>query len=174
VYLGVDFGLKGALAALNESGNIIDVLPMPLKSDGTIDAFQIYSWLYESWGDYDDEVVACGEKLHAIFRASASSTFNFGKGIGLVTGIIECLEMEYFEVRAVDWQKFHFAGLDEVSFPLKKNQKKPKRNTKYMASKAALRIWEMDNLISYIDKDGIIDALLIAEYARLTQGNKHD
>ena len=176
IFIGTDHGLKGALIALSESGKILHVLPMPTykddNGDNQIDCFQVYSWLYENFGDYEHEVVACGERLHAIFKASASSTFNFGKNIGKITGIIECLEMEYYEVRAVDWQKHQFAthSIPELTI-IKKGSKKPKRDTKAMAKICASKIWDMD-IFDWINHDGVLDALLIADYARQTyKGN---
>ena len=167
VFIGVDHGSNGALAAISESGDIINVLKMPRKEDGDIDCFQVYSWLYENFGDYEHEVIACGEKLHAIFKASASTTFSFGKNIGKIVGIIECLEMDYMEVRAVDWQKYIFT---ELSIPeTHQNKKTPsgkfKRDTKVMARMAVANIWGSESL-PYIKHDGICDALLIAEFAR--------
>jgi hypothetical protein len=163
IYVGVDHGEKGALVALSESGEILHTLAMPLK-DGKIDCFQVYSWLYENFGDYEHEVVACGERLHAIFKASASSTFTFGKNVGKVVGIIECLEMDYHEFRAVDWQRHIFDqhSVPEMGAPDKKG--KFKRDTKAMAAFAADLIWPELNT----NHDGIIDALLIAEYGRQT------
>lgn len=166
IYLGVDHGAKGAFAALDENGSIHNMLKTPLKKDGTIDCFQVYSWLFENYGDYEHEVVACGEKLNAIFRASASTTFSFGKNIGKIVGIIECLEMEYKEVRAVDWQKYIFTTFSIAdSFSSKKTPSgKIKKDTKVMALNAAKQIWG-DQIIPYAKHDGAIDALLIAYHA---------
>jgi hypothetical protein len=187
VYLGIDHGLKGALATITSDGKIHKILPMPLYkigNDEVIDCFQIYSWLYENYGDYEHELIAVGERLHAIFKASASTTFNFGKNVGKVVGIIECLKMDYMEVRAVDWQKHMFTlhSIPEI-YETKTNKKtgqiittlsasgKPKRDTKAMAKVCASKIWEME-IFDYILNDGVLDALLIAEHARLTHGSK--
>jgi hypothetical protein len=164
VYLGCDHGAQGALAAINEDGEILHYTKMPLKPDGTIDAFQIYSWLYENFDEYDYEVTVCGEKLHAIFKAAASTTFSFGKNVGTVTGIIECLEMYYFEVRAVDWQKHMFT---KYEIPITHQKKKTpsgklKNDTKAMAKDCLKKIYPTFES----NHDGIIDALLIANYAK--------
>lgn len=166
IYIGLDLGEKGALAALDESGNILEVLKMPLNSLGEVDCFQVYSWLYENYDSYDDDVIIYTEKLHAMFKVRASSTFQFGKTIGKTLGVVECLEMEYMEVRAVDWQKYIFTtyNIPEITV-LKKGNKKPTRDTKKMALEAASAIWGAE-IIPYAKHDGVIDALLIAEYAR--------
>lgn len=171
-YLGIDHGLKGALAILNEDGSIDRILAIPTrindKGAEEIDCYKVYSWLDLHYGDYKDELVACGERLHAIFKASASSTFNFGRNIGMITAIIECLEMEYYEVRAVDWQRFSFEkhNIPELTIT-KKGNKKPSRDTKGMAKVCASKIWDLD-IFDHILNDGVIDALLIANYARQT------
>lgn len=166
VYLGVDHGAKGALAAIDEDGNILKTLKMPLKKDGTIDAFEIFSWLHINLDEYEYDVLCCGERLHAIFKASASTTFIFGKNVGVVTGIIEAFQMDYQEVRAIDWQNHIFTKLSipETHQTKKTPSGKPKKDTKIMAKAAVEKLWpEQDT-----KHDGINDALLIAEYARLT------
>lgn len=162
-------GAKGALAALDESGQILQVIKMPLNSLGEIDCFQVYSWLYENYDSYDDDVIIYTEKLHAIFKSSAASTFTFGKTIGKTLGVVECLEMPYVEVRAVDWQKYLFTKYEvvEIHKPLKKKQKKPSRDTKAMALVCAVKAFGAP-VTPYIKHDGIIDALLIAKYAQET------
>jgi hypothetical protein len=173
IYLGVDFGAKGALAALDESGKILNVIKTPLKS-GTdeIDCFQVYSWLYENFNEYDYEVIACGEKLHAIFKAAASTTFSFGKNVGKIVGIIECLDMEYVEVRAVDWQNYMFTTLSipETHQTKKTPSGKLKKDTKIMAKAAVSKLWPKQDT----KHDGINDALLIAEFARKTHGTQKE
>lgn len=162
IFIGTDHGAKGGLAAVSETGEIIHTLKMPLKN-GEIDCFQVYSWLYENFGDYEHEVVACGEKLHAIFKAAASTTFSFGKNVGKIVGIIECLEMEYFEVRAVDWQKHIFTtyNIPETHQTKKTPSGNLKKDTKIMAKVAVETIWPTQDT----KHDGINDALLIAKFA---------
>jgi hypothetical protein len=171
IFIGVDHGASGALAALTEDGKIHNILKMPYR-DGKIDCFQVYSWLYENYGDYEHEVTSCGEKLNAIFRAAASTTFSFGKNVGKIVGIIECLEMNYLEVRAVDWQKYIFNKFSiEESYSTKKTPSgKLRKDTKGMALLAATKIWG-DEILPYAKHDGLIDALLIAYYAM--ENNKH-
>ena len=167
IYIGTDHGKNGALVAMSEKGKVLDILPMPKKQDGSIDCFQVYSWLYENYGDYEHEVVAVGEKLHAIFRVAASNTFEFGKNIGKIVGIIECLEMEYQEVRAVDWQKYLFTKYEVPEISQKKLTKsgKKKRDTKAMALHLASVLYP-EVAQNYATKDGVVDALLIARYAQ--------
>jgi hypothetical protein len=168
VYIGVDHGEKGALAALDWNGDILDHMKMPIKDD-KIDCFQIYSWLYENWGDYDEHVVVCGERLHAIFKAAASSTFSFGKNVGKIVGIIECLQMEYHEVRAVDWQDAIFEEwkIDPIYSSKRTPSGKLRKDTKAMAAVALEHLHGNNRDFStFVKHDGLVDALLIAEYAR--------
>lgn len=166
IYIGVDHGLKGALAAIDDNCKILKTLKMPLKKDGTINAFEIFSWLHLNFDDCDQDVTACGERLNAIFRASASTTFSFGKNYGVVTGILEAFEMEYKEVRAVDWQKFVFSKLNvpETHLTKKTPSGKLKQDTKARAMIAVKTIWG-DEAEKYLKHDGICDALLIAYYS---------
>lgn len=170
VFLGVDHGLKGALAVINEHGGVMRTLKMPLKKvngEESIDAFAIFSWLHLHFDEYEFDTLATGERLHAIFKAAASTTFSFGKNVGVVTGIIEAFEMDYQEVRAVEWQKYIFTTYEipETHETKKTPSGKLKKDTKIMAAIAVEKIFG-DNYRGL--SDGINDALLIAKYAQLT------
>lgn len=181
-YIGIDHGSKGAIASINEHSEILQLTRMPLTESGEVDALGIMIWLSDEAilaGD-EDELVVYGEKLHSIFGSSAKSNFQFGINIGTAKGAIACAEIDYYEVRAVDWQSaiFEIAWVWDVnmeersvtctSVPEMSTWKRGKlrRDTKAMASFAVDALWptyERTNLT-----DGECDALLIAEYARRT------
>lgn len=158
-YIGFDFGAKGAVAAIREDGSIHSYIKMPSHM------FDLYSYLYENFDEVDDEVVAYGEELYAIFGAAAGSTFSFARVIGRAQGVIECLNIPFTGVKPRTWQELIFRVTDTPEMgDIPKGKKKFKRATKQMAAFAADALWpELDT-----NHDGIIDALLIAKYAQLT------
>ncbi len=163
MYLGIDYGAKGACAGIDQDGRIIEILRMPATMD------QLYAWVYTYFYDYDTEVIVYGEELSAIFGSSSKSTFNFGKNIGRALGVFECLHMHIHEIAPRTWQKFIFSDNQvpemEIKYKTRRGQWKMKRSTKEMALVAARNLWG-DEIEQYSAHDGIIDALLIAEYAR--------
>lgn len=164
-YLGIDFGVNGALVTLNESAHATHILPTPKRQDGTIDSFEIFSWMHQNFEEFDDDVVAIGEKLGSIYRAAASTTFSFGRNIGIVTGIIESFDMRIHEVTARTWQKYLFEKYEiETILGSKKTPSgQPKNDTKLMALKVAQKLYP-EIATKYAKRDGVIDALLIARY----------
>lgn len=175
-FIGIDFGAKGGLASLSESGEILQVTRMPLNRDGSIDAFQVMIWLQEeAWQAQSkgEGIIVTGEKLHSIFGSSAKSNFQFGKNIGVAIGAIGCAQVEYREVRAVDWQESIFSHswdrygclIEVPEMGEVKSGGRYKRDTKAMASFAADALWPTNE--SKLT-DGQIDALLIAEFSRRT------
>lgn len=179
-YIGIDYGAKGALASLSETGEILQLTKMPEKSDGSIDAIQVKIWLWEEYIACNGNMLITGERLHAIFGSSAKSTFSFALNIGKVLSQIETMKIPYQEVRAVDWQEYvfgiclycdgerfyHTEEMGDVKIN-KKGKLTYKRDTKAMASFA------FDALYPEYERpttDGERDAVLIAEYARRTHG----
>lgn len=168
IYIGLDHGLKGAIAALDESGKILTYTKMP-TTDGTVASARIYDWLqninYFTGAHYNmSNTVIYGERLHALFGSSASATFSFAKSIGKALGAVECVGIPYYEVRARDWQEEIFTLCEAPEMGEVKKNGRYKRDTKAMASFCADHLWpELDT-----NHDGIIDALLIAEFARRT------
>ncbi len=166
-HVGIDFGARGALASITDTGVICQLTKMPLLDDGTVDGYGVMVWIAEeiaSCLENNEEFTITGEKLHSIFGASAKSNFGFALNIGKVKGAVECLEVPLNEVRAIDWQKHIFTALEVPEMGEVKPNGKFKRDTKGMAHFAASLLWPEQEL----KHDGKIDALLIAEHIRRT------
>jgi hypothetical protein len=167
-YVGVDIGKDGAIAIIRDGK--IDVYRMP-KIKTELDLPMITQTILPSI-EIDDpplELHVVFEKLGVIFGSSKQTAFSMGQQSGAVEMACVCQNIPYTKVRAVDWQKAMFQGLDEITKP-SKTGKKPTRDTKAMALVAVKRIFP--NLkLTFGEKatkphDGLIDAVLMAEYAR--------
>jgi hypothetical protein len=163
VFVGIDFGVKGGIAVIDEASNILDKWPMPVTKDNDIDTYALSIILKSIHADYT-EVYIAGEKLHAIFGSAAKATFKFGHDYGVVKTMVSLLlKQEAQLVRAVDWQKRVFAKLKIE--PVKKPNSK-RNDTKIMALHSILNIWPNEdfrkNSRCRIFHDGMIDACLIA------------
>lgn len=164
-YLGIDFGLKGGLCTVNETGELISAAKMPLDESGEIDGYQVMVFVAEELAsamEVGESLQIYGEDLHSIFGASAKSNFNFGRGIGKVQGAIECLEVPVYQVKPRIWQEYIFAVTETPEMGETKANGRFKRDTKACAAWAAAILWPIENL----KHDGLIDAALIAEWAR--------
>lgn len=162
-YIGIDIGKAGAISVIQPSGIIINT-KMPMIKD-EIDYSTLYHHLrkYTPYSGHDCHVVF--EKLGVIFGTSKSTAFSMGHQSGSIEMACIASELPYTKVRAVDWQKEMFKGIPEI---LKANS--TKRDTKAMALMAIKRIFPTIKL-TFGDKatkphDGLVDAVLMAEYAR--------
>lgn len=165
-YIAVDIGKHGAIAIITENSEIT-VIKMPLiKTE--LDYHQL-SQIINGAVTYSGKTHVVFEKLGVIFGSSKQTAFSMGEQSGAVEMSCICQGVPYTKVRAVDWQKQMFQGIDQITKPSKTGTKQV-RDTKAMALIAAFRLFP--NLkLTFGDKatkphDGLIDAVLLAEYAR--------
>lgn len=160
-FIGIDPGLKGGLCLLDENGSVENLLVMPVMKIGTkntLDIKVIIAW-FEACKLKGPIIMVALEKQQAMSKQGVTSTFNTGRGFGLLEGIISTLSIPYRVIRAVDWQKEMFKGLPKakgmtkVHSALIAQQLFPK-----MSFKASDRCTNLH--------DGLTDAVLIGEYIR--------
>jgi len=159
-YVGIDIGKLGAIVILYPDGGV-KTMYMPLIN-GEID--------YQDLGNIVAQLVGLNahvvfEKLGVIFGSGKSTAFSMGHQSGAVEMACVAHHVPYTKVRAVDWQKQMFQGVQEIT---KTGTKK--RDTKAMALIAVKRLFP-DLKLTFGDRakkphDGLIDAVLLAEYAR--------
>ena len=118
------------------------------------------------------------EHVHAMFGTSAKATFTFGGCFEGVKALIAALKIPYTLVQPKVWQGVMYQGILEIrKAPIKittgkrKGQTmKGRRDTKAMSLQAAKRLFPKIDLRASdrckIAHEGIVDALLIAEYGR--------
>lgn len=104
------------------------------------------------------------EDVHAIYGAAAKSTFNFGWSLGILEGMLTGMRIPYTKVAPKEWQKEMWKGVQ----PVYKSGKVI--DTKATSLLAAKRLFPNEDLrkSERAEKphDGIVDALLMAEYCR--------
>ena len=113
--LGIDPGKDGAIACLDEhTGLIEDIFYMPLtkvgrRSNGN-DKLQVdpqfLADVLGAWLD-DSPLVAIMESVHASPQMGAVSSFSFGEGVGLVTGVLTTLGIELHKVTPKTWKGYY-------------------------------------------------------------------
>jgi crossover junction endodeoxyribonuclease RuvC len=154
IYVGIDPGLSGAIAIINQDKNIIHLIDTPVmattkKGGKTKNDYLPYEMTVILKGLDSPHVFI--ESVHAMPGQGSTSMFRFGFGCGLWEGIIAALALPLTKVTPQAWKKELMAG---------------------MKDKDAARIRAQELFPQCVEqlfrkKDcGRADALLIAEYGR--------
>lgn len=155
LYIGIDIGLNGGIAILYPDGHV-EKAKMPVIGK-IIDIPSLKHTINRR------DAVVVFEDLGVIFGSSKATAFSMGYQVGLLEALCVAGNMPYHKVKAKMWQKEMFQGVPELT-------KSGKRDTKGMALVACQRIFPaMDLTFTERAKkphDGLVDALLIAEYAK--------
>ena len=156
MHLGIDPGLRGALALLDDRSRCVWVSPMPTLSRGgskrDIDERALFDKLALAYEVSGAQLVAHVEKVGAMPKQGVSSTFTFGAGWGLVRGMLCGLSIPYDLITPQAWKKVMLAGMEKGS-----------------EAAVARRLWPTTCLIPpgcRVVHDGLVDAVLIAEAGR--------
>lgn len=148
IYIGIDPGRRGALAALDDAGRVIDVLDMP-------DCL----WPARAWLDglaVTGDIAACIEQCKSFGPGGHrvdGLLISYGSMLGLCCG----LDIDACTVLPRTWQAMMLRGA-------------PKGATKGRSLWVAAKRWPEVELETKRGRvlDGRADALLLAEYLRLT------
>lgn len=164
IYLGVDPGKQGGFAAIvpTQTGPCVyDAMPMPLSGD-EIDAVTLAD-LVKSHKKAGEGMVAIVEKVGAMPKQGLSSTFTFGKGYGIILGVMAALNVRVELVTPQRWKKVILDGTAK---------------DKAAAIAYCRRAWSSAGLIPRgcrMPHDGIADAICIAAYGhRVYEGINSD
>jgi hypothetical protein len=161
-YIGIDIGKQGAYYVLGEDGSELSRGPIPMiKKEVDWHAFNA---IIEPYAMFNGMVVF--EKLGVIFGSSKKTAFSMGYQAGAIEMCCIANNLRYTMVPAKTWQAEIFQGQTKI---FKKGTKGP-LDTKAMALITAKRLFPKVNLLmterSSVPHDGLVDALLMAEYAR--------
>ncbi len=167
-FIGLDPGIQGFITAMFPNGNY-EFYSIDENDDLAIHRI-LKSIKERSW-----QVSAVLEDVHALFNASAKSTFNFGEIKGILKGLLIANEIPYTLVQPKTWQQEIWINQDMiVSYKTvlrgDKEIKQKVVDTKSTSINAARRLFPNIDLrknerCKKID-DNKVDSLLIAEYGR--------
>lgn len=102
--VGIDPGVSGALAALNEAGEVLETLNTPCVKVGTksrVNGAAVAAWL-RGLGAIEHAYL---EKVGAMPGQGVSSMFTFGHSAGVVEGILQGMSIPYTLVTPQAWKK---------------------------------------------------------------------
>lgn len=169
--MGIDIGKAGALAIIYPDGTIKTFEMPKIKTELNYHELNsiIRDMKNEAVSHLGKDAYVAFEKLGVIFGSGKNVAFSMGNQAGAIEMSLIANQLPYTKVNAKDWQKAMFQGVEEIT-KISKNAKNPVRDTKAMALVAIKRIFPELKLTfdtrATIPHDGLIDAVLIAEYAR--------
>lgn len=182
IRIGCDPGKDGGVVALYDDGSMkMSKTPQVSKQ---IDINKFKNIILEYAGDvgedgnWKDDVLVVIEDVHSLHQSSAKSNFQFGRALGILEGIVSSLDIPYVKIAPKKWQETCFQGVPVVYKPGKikigkdgKEKLSQPVDTKSMALLAAKRIFPNTSFLatekSKVDHNGIVDASLLAYYAKL-------
>lgn len=156
LFLGIDPGASGAIAALDDEGRLVSVVDMPTVpvKVGKTERQRVSASLLRDLlaADADDITMACIEKVGGMTGQSASASFTFGYSAGLVEGVAAALSLPLVLVTPQSWKRS--AGIPAA---------------KGAAREAAMRLWPAQaSLFARVKDDGRAEAALIARHGWLS------
>lgn len=155
IYIGIDPGLSGAVAAITDEGcDVVDTPTLMLKKRDydvvgmrqALAGFLVYK-----------DTIAVIESASAMPKQGVVSMFNFGRGLGLWEGLLCALSIPYTKVRPARWKKVMLSDM-----PKEKDASRLR----------AMQLFPNVNL-SLKKHHGRADALLLAAYLQDTH-HKND
>lgn len=105
--IGIDPGLSGALAFFNHIEGMLEIIDMPTVEvqRGNKAKREISPAMLAALISARKPSVAILERVNAMPGQGVSSTFQFGRGVGMVEGVLAALHIPTEYVTPQSWQK---------------------------------------------------------------------
>lgn len=106
ITIGIDPGLTGAAAALDEQGIVLELDDLPVYRDAKlamIDGDALCTWLFNAAGGRPARVLV--ERVHSMPKQGVSSSFTFGLTFGSILGAVRASKMPLVLVPPTQWKK---------------------------------------------------------------------
>jgi len=165
IFIGIDNGLDGAVAVLNDSDNTLKTFSTPfIKEDmggnKTKRRYDIPGMinLLKPYANIATNAFAVLESAQAMPKQGVTSMFSIGYGFGIWSAILACLKIPHTIIRPQKWQgKYGISG-----------------DTKAQAYLVCERIFPMNKFKTERGRvlDGHCDATLMADYAKSYYNNQ--
>lgn len=160
LYVGIDHGFKGGIVAVDNQGRIVNQFSMPIltKKNGR-DGYDLDAITNLFCSFEERRAVICAERQQPLPAKMGGSQANFARGAALMwEALARAHKLAFLNPRPQDWQK--------DMLPTGEG------DTKQRALLAAAAIWPGFTFVQPGKRkahDGIIDAALLAEWARRKQ-----
>jgi hypothetical protein len=164
IYLGIDNGLTGALVALSDVSSVapirMDIMPVRKKAKGNeVNGELVLAFIESLHCDVRCDLTVILE-IPGKHSPGAQALCSMWDSFGVLRAICEVKGIRHHRITPQQWQKVMLPGCE-------------KGNTKPFALSVARRLWPSESWLatprSSTPHSGLIDAALIAEYARTKQ-----
>lgn len=156
IYIGIDPGLGGGIAFINENDLLPFATPVIAGKDYDVQAMK---QMLQQW-KITGPLFCTIEQQIALPGQGLTSTLQTGKGFGIWLGLLAGLEVPHQVITARQWQNKLFTGTS------------PKLDTKARSEIVAKRLFPTADFRkserARVANDGLTDAACIAEYGRRT------
>lgn len=155
IYVGIDPGLTGAIAAIDANGFLVELHDTPILkievNKKKKNEYQI-SRMVEILRDLSkkDLSMVSLEKVHSMPKQGVVSSFSFGRGFGLWEGILSSLDMSYDLIQPQKWKK-------DMLYGMPKGKDSSRLRAQQLFPRAELHLKK---------HEGRAEALLMAEFLR--------
>ena len=158
IYIGIDNGLTGGIAAVSEPAKIEKIWTMPTrgKSKGNEVDGEFIASFFDSWMREEITVII---ETPGKFAKGVMAISSMWDSYGCIRGVLECRGIRHHRINPQAWQKVMLVGCK-------------KGDTKPAALAKARQLWPQETWLPSPrcskPHDGMIDAALIAEYGRIS------
>lgn len=160
-YIGIDPGKDGAFVVLSAHREIVKIALMP-----TIGKEYDKPEMIKVVQQYDIRHAVL-ENVHAPQLGGRTSCFEFGRGKGLLEMLLFALEIPHTQVLSRTWQKEMWSGIKIQYKTLTPRKVVDTKSTSLLAAKSLFPSQDLRKSTRASNPhDGIVDALLMAEYCR--------
>jgi crossover junction endodeoxyribonuclease RuvC len=149
IYLGIDPGLSGAIAILDQAGELVSVTDLPVIRDlslAWIDGGSLQSIILNALQGRPARAIV--ERVSSMPGQGVASSFQFGVGFGSVLSVLQAMAVPLQFVTAAVWKKSYGLGKDKH------------------ASLHKARLLHPSAELHLAKHDGRAEAILIAEFGR--------
>ena len=152
IVIGIDPGLKGAIAIMEtKTGSLLTAIALP------DDILALYQVLHSTKAIYPSMIIAVEKAQTIPGRQSVKGAFTSGRNFGMLQAVIRLLYVPAQYIPPLTWQAEMHKGADGPG---------PKERSLSVAK----NLWPCEKF-TYTEKqikpqDGIVDAMLIAEFLR--------
>jgi hypothetical protein len=159
IYIGIDNGLSGGLAAVHPNGYTPHLLAMPTRGKARgneLDAEAVYKWI-RSIAAETSESIAVILETPGKFSKGVQAISSMWDSYGALRAVCEVMGLRHHRITPQQWQKVMLPGC-------------AKGDTKPAALQKVRQLWPEETWLatprSSKPHEGLIEAALIAEYGR--------
>lgn len=159
--IGIDPGIKGALALMDDQYNVLDVVDMPSMVERVVNGkakrcinYKNLQLILSAWCAEYGELEAWMEDVHSMPSMNSVAVFSFGSNVGAIKAVVSNEDIKINYVSPQQWKK---------NFEIKMSSKMDKKEKKQTSIDYVIGLYP--SMCDIIGKSSDrAEAILIAKY----------